>query len=187
MKGCRPLTDHEYQALKNALKPRDRCILVLGVRSGFRISEILSLNVSDVFDGTNARQTIQLHRCNTKGKTEGRTVPMHPEAKECIQVLVPMLRDKSESAPLFQTKTMRRLDRTDFHKVLKNNCSRLRIPMELVATHSLRKTFALKMYKSLGENIAKLQIAMGHKEIGNTIKYINIDSEEVWDAIKNSK
>jgi integrase len=52
MIGARPLTNGEIANVLNAFTgayaARDRALFVLGLKSGFRISEMLSLRVSDV-------------------------------------------------------------------------------------------------------------------------------------------
>jgi len=51
----------------------------------------------------------------------------------------------------------------------------------------MRKTFALKVYLALDENIHKLQRAMGHRNLSSTSAYIGVDDEEIGNAIKNVK
>ena len=52
MKGCRPLTHEEAEAILESFgggtATRDRCLFVLGTLSGYRISEMVSLKVGDV-------------------------------------------------------------------------------------------------------------------------------------------
>jgi len=55
MKGCRPLTDREVEQIAAAFsgryEARNRALFLLGVKTGFRISEMLSLEVRDVSPG----------------------------------------------------------------------------------------------------------------------------------------
>jgi integrase len=56
----RPLTRTEIKAvLKQADKPRDKALLVLGFNSGYRISELLSLRVKDVYVLKNGRWQVR--------------------------------------------------------------------------------------------------------------------------------
>jgi integrase len=52
MKGCRPLTDEEVALMQRSFggfyADRDKALFLLGVKPGFRISELLSLRVGDV-------------------------------------------------------------------------------------------------------------------------------------------
>jgi Phage integrase family len=53
MKGCRVLTANEVarvsQAFCGTYAARDRALFILGIKTGFRISELLSLPVGDVW------------------------------------------------------------------------------------------------------------------------------------------
>ena len=52
MKGCRPLDKNELSRLKTAftgrMAVRNKALFFLGVNTGFRISELLSLRLRDV-------------------------------------------------------------------------------------------------------------------------------------------
>src|SRR5687768_14240032 len=90
MKGCRPLTDEEVklisQSFSGTFAKRNRALFVVGVRSGFRISELLSLTVGDVQQHGKIVDHVTVARRHMKKKTEGRTVPLHPEARAALSV-----------------------------------------------------------------------------------------------------
>ena len=46
------------------------------------------------------------------------------------------------------------------------------------STHSLRKTYAMTIYKYYGNDIVKARDALGHKSITTTQKYLNLDKKE---------
>jgi Phage integrase family len=52
MRGCRPLTDDEVTLISKSFSgtygKRNKALFLLGVRTGFRISEMLSLRVGDL-------------------------------------------------------------------------------------------------------------------------------------------
>jgi integrase len=54
MKACRPFSDEEVHQLtissSGRSETRDKALFVTGVKSGFRISELLSLTEGDVYD-----------------------------------------------------------------------------------------------------------------------------------------
>ena len=61
------------------------------------------------------------------------------------------------------------------------------------STHSLRKTYAMTIYKYYGNDIVKARDALGHKSITTTQKYLNLDKKakslihanvvhDVWNA-----
>lgn len=86
--GCPALSPKE---LKRALANlngrhalRNRALLLLGVRSGLRISELLALRVGQVWDGDNVVSRFYISRRDTKGKQSGSSIVMHPEAAQAL-------------------------------------------------------------------------------------------------------
>jgi integrase len=78
MKGCRPLTEPEVEILQQSVggvyAAWDRALFLLGVKSGFRISELLSLQLGDVWQHGRLVERVTVQRRHMKKKLEGRTV-----------------------------------------------------------------------------------------------------------------
>lgn len=186
MLGCRNLTDDEIRSISSVLSIRDRCLFILGIRTGYRIQELLSLNVIDVWDGTRVKDTVKVSKTAMKGKTQSRSVPMHPEAAALIKEYLLEYPVRKLEFPLFRTNPVRRMHPRTFHNALKIACTRASIPVERVSSHSMRKTFA-ESIKAAGANIYELQHAMGHKNISSTARYVSVDENRVWNLIKGVK
>jgi integrase len=71
-------------AFQGAYAARNRALFVLGVRTGFRISELLSVRVGDVWQGGTVGLTLTVKRPATKGRIAGRTLPLHAEARAAL-------------------------------------------------------------------------------------------------------
>jgi integrase len=88
MKGCRPLAEDEVDVVRKSFSgiyaTRDKALFILGVKSGFRISELLSLRVGDVWQHGRLVDRVTVARAHMKKKVEGRTVVLHPEAKAAL-------------------------------------------------------------------------------------------------------
>jgi integrase len=88
MKGCRALTDDEVagvsQGFLGTYAARDRALFVLGVKTGFRIAELLSLRVGDVWQHGQFMDWVAVSRRYMKGKTEGHSAILHAEAKAAL-------------------------------------------------------------------------------------------------------
>jgi integrase len=111
MKGCRPLSDEEMalvcKSFGGPYAARDKALFLLGVKSGFRISELLSLQVGDVWQHGQAVERVTVQRRHMKKKVEGRTVLLHPEAKAALTVWLDELKEDgacSPSAYMFQSR-----------------------------------------------------------------------------------
>jgi hypothetical protein len=61
-----------------------RPLFLLGVKSGFRISELLALQVGDVWRGQRVVERVTVRRRHMKRQLEGRTVLLHPEARAAL-------------------------------------------------------------------------------------------------------
>jgi integrase len=191
MKGCRPLTDEEVmlvqQSFGGVYAARDKALFLLGVKSGFRISELLSLQVGDVAQHGRLVDRVTVQRRHMKNKTEGRTVLLHPEAKAALATWLLSLRQtpgctaqtfvfrsrKGGNRPISTVQAWRIL-----HEAVTTN--------ELtgkVGTHAMRKTFANRVYHQLNRDLVKTQRAMGHKNINSTVAYLSFVEAEIDAAI----
>src|SRR5687768_13049958 len=81
MKGCRPLTEAEVavvlQSFGGRYARRDQALFLLGVKSGFRVSELLSLRWGTVLQQGQLADRITVPRRHMKQRREGRTVLLH--------------------------------------------------------------------------------------------------------------
>lgn len=193
MKGCRPLTDPEIAAvleqLAKTLNPaRDRCLFYLGVNTGFRISELLSLRLGDVWQNGKLAEEIAVARRYMKKKTEGRSVPLYNEAaRAALDLWVKELLAEKRGPETFlfisREGENRHIDRRTAWRGLKNAFAAAGLAGKL-ATHTMRKTFARKMREIFGDDLQALQQAMGHVEITSTMRYIASDNKKVIDAFR---
>jgi integrase len=63
---------------------RDRALFLLGVHTGFRISELLSLRVGDVWAYGRIVDVLTVARRHMKGKHAGRSVHLHRRAQDAV-------------------------------------------------------------------------------------------------------
>ena len=192
MKGCRPLTDREADAIAESFggpcAARDRAVFALGRYTGERISAILALRVGDIVQTGRLTDSIIYRRANRKGKTESRTVTLHPKAKRTLATWINQLsRGTVLTADDYVFRSRkginRPISRIQYHRILKDAVQ----PNELtgkIATHSMRKTFADRVYLALDRDIFRLQKAMGHKNINSTAQYLSFNEADIENAIK---
>lgn len=184
MKGCRPLKNEEVQIVMNLLdSKRDKAMFILGISTGFRISELLSLKVKDVYANGKPLNRASVSKANTKGKIESRSVIIGSHAKNAIADLVHEECLSSEM-PLFLSRKGGAINRQQAWRVLKEAFLISGFEGKL-ASHTLRKTMAQNMWIASGKDIRKTQYALGHKSVNSTISYIAVDSKEVDDILIN--
>jgi site-specific recombinase XerD len=188
MKGARPLTDGEVKTVAARLSIRDRALFLLGVRSGFRVSELLSIRVADVLDAAgNVAPRVYVQRKSMKGQTSGRAVVLHAEAREAVGALVAEIREAGAldlSAPLFVSRNgeSKPISRVRAWQVLSDGYEAAGVTGKL-GTHAMRKTFAARVYDLLGHDLIKTQRALGHASINSTVAYLSFAESDIEAAI----
>ena len=191
MKGCRPLTEAEVEAVLSALAGpfalRDRALFLLGVKSGFRISELLSLRLLDVMRAGRLLDRVGVARRNMKKKVEGRTVLLHPDARAALELWVEELRSQgymTSDTFVFQSRKGRNaaLSRVQAYRILQAAYGAAGVEGQ-TGTHSMRKTFANNVHERLGRDLLKTQKALGHRNINSTVSYLSFQQEEIDEAI----
>ena len=162
MKGARALTAEEIQSIKKSFfgtyEVRDRSLFLIGLYTGSRISELISLNVGDVWQHEKIVKTLELRKAITKGK-KTRQVPLNLEARETIEALIEWKRGQCESlepdTPLFVSrKKAGRLTRIQAHRILQAAYQDNQLTGN-VTTHSMRKTFATALAQNNPLQIVK--------------------------------
>ena len=191
MHGCQPLTRQQVkQVLKVSINSnRDNALLTLGFSTGYRISELLRIRISDVATGT-GEIFHNVHVAKTKNG-EGRSVPLNTDSRKSLKRLVIELFEAGNdiNAPHFggrknQGKTA--IKRQQAWKIIKKLFTLAKVVggKFTYATHSLRKTFAARMKEALKGDLQQIQAALGHKSITSTIAYLSFDIGEVNQAIQ---
>ena len=186
MIGCRPLTDREIEMVRQALVGRDRALFVLGVYSGFRISELLSLRIKDVVQHGELLDRVTVQRRSMKGKGQSRSVVLHPKTKEALRpwLATLLLADDNPHGFVFRSRKgqNRPISRVQAHTVLRDAFNSCQLSGRL-GTHSMRKTFANRAFENSGRDLLRTAKALGHKSVNSTISYLSFKSEEIDDLV----
>ncbi len=201
MAVSRALTHAGYELMKAAFVgswgKRNRAVFILGVRTGFRISEILSLKVGDVVDESGrVVERIAVRRAHMKGKKTGRTVAVHPELERELKEYVAWLDGKllnNASRPLFPDCRGNSINRREYWRIIKTTARRARIPLDGTSTHTMRKTFATWLHNGFLDRIAKgervdplyyTQEGLGHASPSSTVQYLKSNKEVIDAAVR---
>ena len=190
MKGCRSFSDQEVDLIKKSFSgpcaARDRAVFTMGRFTGERISAILQLKVGDVVQGGKVADAVTYRRANRKGKVEGRTVKLHPDAKDALTAWINQLAKETVLTAedyVFQSrKGQGPIGRIQYHRILKQAVLANELTGK-ISTHSMRKTFADRVYEALGRDIFRTQKALGHKNINSTVQYLSFKESDIDAAI----
>jgi integrase len=167
---------------------RERALVLLGLRTGLRLTSMLSLRVGDVAAGGHARDRIRVRRSTVKGRRAGFDMPLHPQAATALRDYLETLGDQSPSAYLFPGRySSTRLSKTAGWRAIKRvftAAGLIGAPTE-IGTHTLRKTFARLIYSALDHDLVRTSYALRHASISTTVEYLSFREEEVDAAILN--
>ncbi|MFY9258576.1 MAG: site-specific tyrosine recombinase XerD [Dethiobacteria bacterium] len=153
---------------------RDKAMLELLYASGIRVSELVSLNVTDF------SPEVGYLRCRGKGMKE-RIVPVGSVAVKCVNEYLhngrqKMLKRKEEKA-LFLNHHGRRLTRQGLWKILKKYARQSELNGE-VTPHTLRHSFATHLLEN-GADLRSVQEMLGHSDISTTQIYTQIAQRKI--------
>ena len=193
MKGTRPLDNNEIRLVSacfsGTYEVRNRGLFLLGVSTGGRISELLSLRIADVYQNGKPVKDLLFDRSIVKGGEISRAVPVNTDGMRAIEDLVRWHREQyrtlPKSRPLFPSRNgngKQRMTRRAAHNVLKNAFEAAGLNGHL-ATHSLRKSFAQRLYEQTGDIFA-VQEMLRHKSVATTQKYLGVNYSSVREALQ---
>lgn len=198
MAGRKPIKPEDEPRVLAALATfslRDQAVITAGMNTGFRATELLSLNVGDVWQDGKIRPTVTVARRRLKGgrgrrrkSITSRTVPLNDAAVAALQKYLFSRFGSGPVAPhepLFPSRFHgMRLTRWRLNLLVKEVVAKAGLgSAEQYGTHSLRKTFARKIYAATGNDINLTRAVLGHAQVGTTQRYLAIDGEDVVRAI----
>jgi integrase len=191
MPGCRPLTDAEVdlviQSFGGRYALRDRTLFLLGIYTGFRITELLSLRLQDVSQHQQVLSRITVPRRHMKGKVASRSVPLHLLAQLALAAWIDQMPCHFAVTPesyVFRSREggNKPISRMHAHRILREAFDSCEMTGNL-GTHSMRKTFAKRVHRRLGNDLAKTKEALGQKSVTATMHYMTFLQEEIDQAI----
>lgn len=181
MKEVQPIRDREkIEEMKNVLKRhtyRDYFLFVMGVNTGYRISDLLSMRLSDVRGKTHVSIKEQKTR-NSTGKI--RRLMLHPGLHPEIEEYVKIMRISDDDYLFPSRKGDKPISRVQAYRIL--NKAAKEIELEEIGTHTLRKTFGYHYYQKY-KDVAHLQSLFGHSAPIITLRYIGIHQDTLDKSI----
>lgn len=149
---------------------------MLGVSTGGPISELLSIEIGDVFQNGKAVSNLLYNKRIVKGGEVSRAVPVNINGRDAIKTLIDWHQEKyatiAPSRPLFPSRNKKgtvAMNRQTAHDMLKEAFMDAGLNGKL-ATHSLRKSFAQRVYEHSGD-IYLVRELLGHANVSTTQKY----------------
>jgi len=182
MKTVQPIKDKKLindicEYLKNK-SSRDYMLFYIGINSGLRISDLINLKTYQVRN----KDFINI----TEKKTgKEKLFPIFPHVKAELEKY---LLEIKNNLYLFQTKYgIKNICRHRAYQILKD--VQREFKLDLIGTHTLRKTFGYHYYLDVKE-LATLMLIFNHSSETTTLRYIGMSQERInnslmkWGGIK---
>ena len=161
---------------------RNKAMIELLYASGMRVSELLNLNLDDLY------LDMGFVRCMGKGSRE-RIVPIGDLANDALKIYLresrqELLKDNKQTSALFLNRLGSRMSRQGFWKILKKQAKKACIVKE-ISPHKLRHSFATHLIEN-GADLRIVQELLGHADISTTQIYTHISKSHLQKVIEDS-
>jgi integrase len=158
---------------------RNYVLIVLGLNTALRISDLLALRWGDVYDVE--RKRFRKHLTLTEGKTKKtKTVALNKAAITALQLFFPHRRAFAGSDGGFIFANNRAnaapIGRTQAHRIIKKAAQSIRV-VNRISCHSLRKTFGYHAWKS-GAAVSVIMDIFNHSSYEITRRYLGIAQDD---------
>ena len=159
------------QAVSGPNQKRDYAILMLFLNCGIRRSELVGLNLSDVYEDR--------IRVVGKGNKE-RFVYFGTPCRKAIDAYLPERNKKilTDNRALFGSRNSNRISTDAVHRLVKKALLQAGLDSTQFSAHKLRHTAATMMLSG-GVDVKTVQEVLGHENLNTTQIYTHIESSEL--------
>ncbi|SDS06220.1 integrase/recombinase XerD [Polaribacter sp. KT25b] len=159
---------------------RNRTILETLYSCGLRVSELITLKISDLFFNEG------FIKVTGKGNKE-RFVPIHYNAQKYITIYINEIRihlkpAKSFEDTLFLNRRGKGLTRQMIFTILKDLAVKINLNKK-ISPHTLRHSFATHLLKN-GADLRAIQLMLGHESITTTEVYVHLDTSYLKEIVE---
>lgn len=163
-------------AVDGKFKERDYCIITLFLNCGMRLSELVSLNLSDI----RSNNTIVV---TGKGNKE-RTIYLNSACIDAINAYLPFrpvdgIKDRDA---LFISRQKGRISPKTVQYIVKSTLEKAGMKDRELSTHKLRHTAATLMYQYGNVDVLAIKEMLGHESLSTTQIYTHIMDEQLQKA-----
>jgi len=153
----------------NAKEIRDKAMLELLYATGIRVTELITLKVTDV--------NLQMNFIMCKDGVKERMIPFGTQARSALMKYIEKSRQQllqeQDSDILFLNCSGQAMSRQGFWKLIKYYAKKAKIKAD-ITPHTLRHSFAAHLVEN-GADLRSVQEMLGHSDISTTQIYANLN------------
>ena len=164
--------------LLNEENYRDWLLFSLGLNFALRISDLLRIKVSDVYDvDMFPKNRVHLREIKT-GKENILTITNG--SRELLTQFHQLSRIKYSDDYLFKSRQggNKPIDRVQAYRIINNIVNRVGLMDLNVGTHTMRKTWGYHAYKRFNLSLDEIMLKLNHQSIQSTKRYIGLTQDE---------
>jgi len=158
---------------------RNRAILETLYGCGLRVSELISLKISDLFFEEG------FIKVSGKGDKQ-RFVPIGNATKKYIEIYKPIRSrldiKKGHEDTLFLNRRGMQLTRAMIFTIIKDLALRINLN-KIISPHTFRHSFATHLLEN-GADLRSIQLMLGHESITTTEIYVHLDRKHLFEAVR---
>ena len=169
---------------------RNYVLFLVGVTTGYRAGDLVKLKVRDIKEAIRRKEFTILEgkKKNSKNIREKNRKPRSVELIPGVEkILKEYIKDKKDYEYIFQSRkgTNKHIGVQAVSNILKKAGEYF--GLHDITAHSMRKTYAYKLYIESGRDIVLVKELLGHSSIEETKKYIGLDREHYHEVSKSLK
>ncbi|MCM3570550.1 tyrosine-type recombinase/integrase [Neobacillus mesonae] len=166
----------QINAIKEKLQRqslRDYLLFVFGINTGIRVHDLLSLKVSDIWDGEEVREFLTL---SAEKDDSPKVHYLNQQVKNALEQYLAGGVFHGEDFLFKSKKNNLPITRQQAYRIINGAAKEVGIT-EKIGMHTLRKTFGYHAYRK-GIAISILMDIYNHHTHAETLRYIGIDKDE---------
>lgn len=203
-KDAKPIPESHYDRFKYKLEEisgkhadRNLTLFMLGVATGYRIGDLVDLTIADIIEALNygyfeIQEKKQYEawlthmRKNPKSTQKAPAKRRHEIEKPLEIILRRYIKGKKKSEYAFPSQKgcgSAFIEAQTYSDILKKVAEDNEIRLKCITGHSLRKTYARRLYEATGK-LDYVRIALGHKSEEVTKRYLGLEDDVKESAAK---
>lgn len=160
---------------------RNYVLFLVGITTGYRAGDLVKLKVRDIKETLKRKEftIFEGKKMNSKNIREKNRKPRSVELIPGVEkILKEYIKDKKDYEYIFQSRkgTNKHIGVQAVSNILKEagEC----LGLQDISAHSMRKTYAYKIYIESDRDIVAVKELLGHRSIEETKLYIGLDREK---------
>ncbi len=170
--------------LEIAGRIRDLALFNLAIDSKLRSSDLITLKVKDVANGSVVSKRAMVIQKKTKTSVQ---FEITKQTRKSVESWIRIANLRYDDY-LFKSrlKYSLHLSKRQYSRIVKSWVSEIGLDPIMYGTHSLRRTKATLIYRRT-KNLRAIQLLLGHKSLESTVKYLGIEVDDALELAENTE